>query len=208
MEQRRIGPWSVGSVGLGCMNFSHAYGTPSSAEQSKAVFDAALDTGVTLFDTAALYGFGANERLIAPWVKQQRNRITLASKCGMAGVVGEDGTIRRVIDGRPASLRQNCEDSLRRLGTDVIDLYYLHRWDQQVPIEESVGEMGRLVQEGKVRALGRVWMLCVARMPSTRSRPCKASILCGRAMPSWAHCKPAKTWVLPMWPSAQWAAGS
>jgi len=136
------------------MNFSHAYGTPSSAEQSKAVFDAALDTGVTLFDTAALYGFGANERLIAPWVKQQRNRITLASKCGMAGVVGEDGTIRRVIDGRPASLRQNCEDSLRRLGTDVIDLYYLHRWDQQVPIEESVGEMGRLVQEGKVRALG------------------------------------------------------
>ncbi|WP_284335317.1 aldo/keto reductase [Comamonas sp. NoAH] len=154
MEQRRIGPWNVSNVGLGCMNFSHAYGMPPSAEQSQAVFHTALDVGVNLFDTAALYGFGANERLIAPWVKPHRNRITLASKCGMAGVPGEDGVMRRVIDGRPATIRQNCEDSLQRLDTDVIDLYYLHRWDKSVPIEESVGEMARLKQEGKIRAIG------------------------------------------------------
>lgn len=154
MKQREIGPWKVGSVGLGCMNFSHAYGSASSPEQAQAVVQAALDAGVTLFDTAALYGFGANERLIGPWLQPHRDRIVLASKGGMAGVQGDDGVLRRVIDGSPAALRRNCEDSLQRLGTDVIDLYYLHRWDPRVPIEESVGEMGRLVQEGKVRALG------------------------------------------------------
>ena len=154
MQNRPLGPFSVANVALGCMNFCHAYGNPVSTEQSHAVLHAALDAGVTLFDTAALYGFGASESLIGPVLKPHRNHITLASKCGMAGVRGEDGVMRRVIDGRPKTLRQNCEDSLKRLGTDVIDLYYLHRWDRNVPIEESVGEMARLKEEGKVRALG------------------------------------------------------
>nr|WP_034387719.1 aldo/keto reductase [Comamonas composti] len=154
MDSRPIGSFSVRSIGLGCMNFCHAYGNSPSEEQSKAVLHAALDAGVTLFDTAALYGFGASEALIGPVLKPHRDRITLASKCGMAGVRGEDGVMRRVIDGHPKTLRKNCEDSLQRLGTDVIDLYYLHRWDPRVPIEESVGEMSRLVEEGKVRALG------------------------------------------------------
>jgi aryl-alcohol dehydrogenase-like predicted oxidoreductase len=154
MNERRIGPFSVGRVALGCMNLSHAYGHPPSPEQGRAVLHAALDAGVTLFDTAALYGFGANESLVGPVLKPHRNHITLASKCGMAGVRGDDGVVRRVIDGHPRTLRRNCEDSLQRLGTDVIDLYYLHRWDRRVPIEESVGEMSRLVEEGKVRALG------------------------------------------------------
>ena len=154
LSTRHLGPFSVSAVGLGCMNLSHAYGHPPSPEQGKAVLHAALDAGVTLFDTAALYGFGANESLVGPVLKSHRNHITLASKCGMAGVRGDDGVVRRVIDGHPKTLRRNCEDSLQRLGTDVIDLYYLHRWDKSVPIEESVGEMGRLLQEGKVRALG------------------------------------------------------
>ena len=154
MQNRPLGPFSVANVALGCMNFCHAYGNPVSTEQSHRVLHAALDAGVTLFDTAALYGFGASESLIGPVLKPHRNHITLASKCGMAGVRGEDGVMRRVIDGRPKTLRQNCEDSLKRLGTDVIDLYYLHRWDKNVPIEESVGEMARLKEEGKVRALG------------------------------------------------------
>ena len=154
MQNRPLGPFSVANVALGCMNFCHAYGNPVSTEQSHAVLHAALDAGVTLFDTAALYGFGASESLIGPVLKPHRNHITLASKCGMAGVRGDDGVMRRVIDGRPKTLRQNCEDSLKRLGTDVIDLYYLHRWDKNVPIEESVGEMARLKEEGKVRALG------------------------------------------------------
>lgn len=136
------------------MNLSHAYGTPPSAEQGERVLLAALDAGVTLFDTAALYGFGANETLVGRVLKPHRQRFTLASKGGMAGVAGEDGVVRRVIDGRPETIRQNCEDSLRRLQTDVIDLYYLHRWDKKVPIEESVGAMSRLVEQGKVRAIG------------------------------------------------------
>ncbi len=153
MESMRIGPFSVSPIGLGCMNLSHAYGTPPSAEQGERVLLAALDAGVTLFDTAALYGFGANETLVGRVLKPHRNRFTLASKGGMAGVQFPNG-VKRVIDGSPAAIRRNCEDSLRRLQTDVIDLYYLHRWDKQVPIEDSVGAMGDLVQAGKVRAIG------------------------------------------------------
>jgi aryl-alcohol dehydrogenase-like predicted oxidoreductase len=154
MHQRSIGSFQVTAIGLGCMNLSHAYGTPPSAEQGERLLLAALDAGVTLFDTAALYGFGANETLVGRVLKPHRRKFTLASKGGMAGVTGEDGVLRRVIDGRPEAIRRNCEDSLRRLQTDVIDLYYLHRWDKKVPIEESVGAMARLVEQGKVRALG------------------------------------------------------
>jgi aryl-alcohol dehydrogenase-like predicted oxidoreductase len=154
MQNRQLGPFTVTAIGLGCMNLSHAYGTPPPPEQGERLLLSALDQGVTLFDTAALYGFGANETLVGRVLKPHRNRFTLASKGGMAGVAGEDGAMRRVIDGRPEAIRRNCEDSLRRLQTDVIDLYYLHRWDKKVPIEDSVGAMARLVEQGKVRALG------------------------------------------------------
>ena len=137
------------------MNLSHAYGAPVSAEQGERVLLAALDAGVTLFDTATLYGFGANETLVGRVLKQHRSRFTLASKCGMQGVdVAGDGKLVRVIDGRPDTLRKTCEDSLRRLQTDVIDLYYLHRWDKSVPIEESVGALGELVRRGHIRTVG------------------------------------------------------
>ena len=153
MQTRQLGPFRVSALGLGCMNLSHAYGAPPSAEQGERVLLAALDAGVTLFDTAALYGFGANETLVGKVLSKHRSRFTLASKGGMAGVTFPDG-IKRVIDGRPETLRKNCEDSLQRLQTDVIDLYYLHRWDKKVPIEDSVGAMAELVRAGKVRALG------------------------------------------------------
>ncbi|WP_184527440.1 aldo/keto reductase [Variovorax sp. Sphag1AA] len=154
MRTRRIGPFEVSAIGVGCMNLSHAYGVPPSAEEAERVLHAALDAGETLFDTAALYGFGANEELVGRVLKPHRNHITLCSKGGMGGVKGDDGVVRRVIDGRPEAVRRNCEDSLRRLGTDVIDVYYLHRWDKKVPIEDSIGAMSRLVEEGKVRTLG------------------------------------------------------
>ena len=155
------------------MNLSHAYGTPPAAEAAERLLLAALDAGITLFDTAALYGFGTNETLVGRVLKSQRQRIVLCSKGGMAGVHFDDG-VRRVIDGSPAAIRRNCEDSLRRLQTDVIDLYYLHRWDKRVPIEESVGEMARLVAEGKVRALGLSEVSAATLLKAHREHPIAA----------------------------------
>lgn len=154
MNQRPLGPFTAPPIGLGCMNLSHAYGEPPPADHAEALLLDAIDQGVTLFDTAALYGFGANETLVGRVLKPHRSRIVLCSKGGMAGVKGDDGQMRRVIDGRPEAIRLNCEDSLKRLQTDVIDLYYLHRWHKAVPIEESVGAMSRLVERGLVRAIG------------------------------------------------------
>jgi aryl-alcohol dehydrogenase-like predicted oxidoreductase len=153
LSTRRIGPFAVSAIGLGCMNLSHAYGAPPPQQQAEALLHRALELGVTMFDTAALYGFGANESLIGRVLKAHRSKFTLASKGGMAGVIFDDG-MKRVIDGRPEAIARNCEDSLRRLDTEFIDLYYLHRWDKRVPIEDSVGAMARLVEQGKVRALG------------------------------------------------------
>ncbi|WP_137731466.1 aldo/keto reductase [Pseudaquabacterium pictum] len=157
MPQRRIGPFTVSAIGLGCMNLSHAYGAPPPVADADAerLLLQALDAGITLFDTAALYGFGANETLVGRVLKPHRQRITLCSKGGMSGQpVGQGGALQRVIDGRPEAIRRDVEASLQRLGTDVIDLYYLHRWHKAVPIEDSVGEMARLQAEGKLRALG------------------------------------------------------
>ena len=147
--RRRIGPFEVAPIGLGCMNLSHAYATPPSQADAEALLREALELGVDLFDTAALYGFGANEELLGRTLAPHRNRLLLASKGGMVGIDG-----KRVIDGRPHSIQRDCEDSLRRLRTEVIDLYYLHRWDKKVPIEDSVGAMADLVRAGKVRAIG------------------------------------------------------
>ncbi|MBK6631330.1 MAG: aldo/keto reductase [Betaproteobacteria bacterium] len=149
MKTRRIGAFEVSALGLGCMNLSHAYGTPPPPEAAEELLLRALDRGITHFDTAALYGFGKNESLLGRVLKPHRKDIFLASKCGMTGVEG-----KRVIDGRPDTLKRTCEESLQRLQTDVIDLYYLHRWDKQVPIEDSVGALAGLVREGKVRSIG------------------------------------------------------
>ncbi|WP_101050201.1 aldo/keto reductase [Macromonas nakdongensis] len=154
MPPRQLGPFSVGPIGLGCMNLCHAYGQPVSEPQAERLLRAALDAGVTHFDTAALYGFGASETLVGKYLSPHRSRFTLASKCGMTGVPNEQGVKVRVIDGRPATLKATCEAALQRLRADVIDLYYLHRWDKQVPIEDSVGALADLVREGKIRAIG------------------------------------------------------
>jgi len=155
MEQRQLGPFTVSAIGLGCMNICHAYGAPVSEAQAERLLLAALDAGVTHFDTAALYGFGASETLVGKVLGAHRAKFTLASKCGMQGVdVAGDGKLVRVIDGRPATIKATCEAALQRLRTDVIDLYYLHRWDKSVPIEESVGALADLVRAGKIRAIG------------------------------------------------------
>jgi aryl-alcohol dehydrogenase-like predicted oxidoreductase len=149
MHSRKLGPHQVSAVSLGCMNLSHAYGPPQPREVSERVLRRALDLGVTHFDTAALYGFGMNEMLVGEVLARRPDNIVIASKCGL---FGRDG--KRVIDGRPESIRAICEESLRNLRTERIDLYYLHRWDQRVPIEDSVGALAELKAAGKIGAIG------------------------------------------------------
>lgn len=153
MKTRSLGPFEPTAIGLGCMNLSHGYGPAVSAEQAARVFHRAFDLGVTLFDTAAIYGNGANERLLGPLVGSIRDQIVLCSKGGMASVQTPQG-VQRKVDSRPETLRQNLEESLQRLSVEVIDLYYVHRWDKQVPMEEVAGTLGDLVREGKIRAAG------------------------------------------------------
>ena len=148
MDQRQLGPFNVSAIGLGCMSLSHAYGTPPPREQAERVLLGALDAGYTFFDTAAVYGVGHNETLVGEVLKHRRNEFVLASKCGLTN--GD----QRELNGRPEVLKATCEGSLRRLQTDVIDLYYLHRWDKRVPIEESVGALAELVAEGKIKTIG------------------------------------------------------
>lgn len=149
MLQARIAGITIPAIGLGCMNLSHAYGIPPSAEDGTRLLRYAFDRGVRHFDTAALYGFGSNESLLGTALRDLRSELFLASKCGMTGIDG-----KRVIDGRPETLMRTVDESLKRLQTDHIDLYYLHRVDQKVPVEDSVGAMSRMVEQGKVRALG------------------------------------------------------
>ncbi|MEV6251928.1 aldo/keto reductase [Nocardia sp. NPDC051911] len=149
ISSRRLGGLTVSAQGLGCMGMSHGYGAADD-EQSIATLHHALDVGVTLLDTADFYGAGHNEELIGRAVAGRRDEVVLATKFGFANRLGEPTHIR----GDAAYVRQACEASLRRLGVDHIDLYYLHRVDPQVPIEETVGAMAELVQAGKVRHLG------------------------------------------------------
>ncbi len=149
LPHRRLGPFSIPAIGMGCMSLSENYGAPPPREVAESVLLRALDLGIGFFDTAALYGFGANEELLGSVLKPFRSRIVIASKCGLAGVDG-----KRTLDGRPETLKRTCEESLRRLQTDVIDLYYLHRIDKKVPVEESVGALADLVREGKIRCIG------------------------------------------------------
>ena len=138
----------VSAIGLGCMSFSGTYGT-SEDENAIAVIHEALDRGITLLDTSDAYGNGHNEELVGKSIKGRRSGVVLATKFGNLG--GRGG---RIADGRPEYVPVACEASLKRLGVDVIDVYYQHRIDPDVPIEDTVGAMAKLVREGKVRALG------------------------------------------------------
>ncbi|MFJ2741178.1 aldo/keto reductase [Streptomyces sp. NPDC087440] len=141
----------VGVQGLGCMGMSFAYG-PTDAGEARATLERALELGVTMFDTAAAYGDGDNEEFLAPFVAAHRDEITVATKFGLA-IDPADNT-KRIISNDPAYIRRSVDESLTRLGVDVIDLYYMHRRDLNVPVEETVGVMAELVAAGKVKRLG------------------------------------------------------
>jgi aryl-alcohol dehydrogenase-like predicted oxidoreductase len=150
MEQRALGRvgLTVSAIGLGAMGLSQGYG-PADDTQSRAVIRSALDLGVTLLDTAMSYGAGHNEELVGAAIAGRRDEAVLASKFG---IVRGPGGVR--LDGRPERVRGYCEASLARLGTDHLDLYYLHRVDPEVPVEETIGAMADLVAAGKVTYLG------------------------------------------------------
>ncbi|PZU10855.1 aldo/keto reductase [Sphingomonas sp.] len=149
LPTRKMGPFEVSAVSLGCMNLNHAYGGFPPEEEAVRLLNRALDLGVTMLDTAALYGDGENERLVGRAVMHRRSEFTLASKCVLGLFDGKRG-----LDGRPEAIAATLEGALRRLGTDHIDLYYLHRLDPKVPIEDSVGALVRAREAGKIGAIG------------------------------------------------------
>jgi len=152
MKQRKLGNQglTVSAMGLGCMGMSEFYGTADETE-AIATIHRALELGVTFLDTADMYGVGHNEELVGKAVRDRRDRVILATKFG--NVRGSDGSFLGV-NGQPDYVRSACEASLKRLGVEVIDLYYQHRVDPNTPIEDTVGAMAELVQQGKVRYLG------------------------------------------------------
>jgi aryl-alcohol dehydrogenase-like predicted oxidoreductase len=150
MQRRQLGSLEVGAIGLGCLTLTGAYGTPPPDADAIATIHRAAELGIDMLDTSDAYAKGENELLIGRAIAGRRNRYVIASKFG--NLRKPDGT--PTADGRPRYVKQACEASLRRLNTDVIDLYYIHRVDPTVPIEDTVGAMAELKREGKIRFLG------------------------------------------------------
>ena len=149
MEKRILGKsgLEVSAIGLGCMGMSHGYGPDSDKKESIAAIHRAIDLGVTFFDTAEIYD--DNEILVGEALASYYDKVVIATKCGIKNING-----KQVVDGRPEEIRKSAEKSLKRLGIDVIDLYYLHRVDTNVPIEEVAATMKDLMQQGKIRHWG------------------------------------------------------
>ena len=153
LKQRRLGPLAVSEIGLGCMGMSAFYGT-ADEDEALATIHRAIELGCTLLDTAEMYGPFTNEELVGRAIAGRRDEVVVATKFGIRFAPTEENPTNRVLDGSRENVRRSIEGSLKRLGTDHVDLYYLHRVDPNTPIEETVGAMGELVAEGKVRHLG------------------------------------------------------
>jgi aryl-alcohol dehydrogenase-like predicted oxidoreductase len=153
VQNRLVGKFPANPIGLGCMSLSFGYGPASSSQHIKSVIELAVDLGVNFFDTAAVYGDGHNETELGKAIAPYRSHVAICTKGGMTAIYNEKGRQRK-IDSRPEVIRSNCEDSLKRLNVDIIDLYYLHRWDKVTPIEDVAGAMADLITAGKIKGYG------------------------------------------------------
>jgi hypothetical protein len=203
-----LGTLDVGRIGLGTMGMSGAYtGAGSDDTESIRAIHRALDLGVTLIDTAEIYGPFTNEELVGRAIKDRRDHVVLATKFGM---VSHSGGGPGHVDSSPANIRTSIEGSLKRLATDLIDLYYQHRVDPNTPIEDTVGTLAELVDEGKIRHIG-----CPkpgsARSgvptPSTRSPPCSRNTPYGPVTPNLKCCHSSASWASVLSPTLRWAEG-
>jgi aryl-alcohol dehydrogenase-like predicted oxidoreductase len=209
MNQRRLGKRGpqVMEIGLGCMSIGIAdVYTSSTQDDAKAVelIHRALDLGINFLDTANIYG--DSEIKVGKALRGRRDNVILATKFG---IVPNSSLHDRGVDGTPENARRSCDTSLERLGVQHIDLYYLHRVDPKVPIEETVGAMADLVQAGKVRHLGLSRprpKRCAALIKYIRSPPCKRSTRCSVVNPKTVCCRSCANWALRSWPTVRWAA--
>ncbi len=206
MQRRKLGELEVSAIGLGCATMTPFYGEPDPAA-AIATLERAAEIGVDFLDSSDAYGQGRNEELIARVLKGRRDKYVIATKFGNMGR-NPDGSAAG--EGRPEYVRLACERSLARLGTDIIDLYYIHRVDPRVPIEDTVGAMSELVREGKVRFLGisEAGAETIRRAHAVHplSAPCKSNIRCGRATSRTPFCRSANSSASALSPTARSAA--
>lgn len=198
MQKRYLGQsgLEVSALGLGCMGLSHGYGPATDTRQAIELIRAAVERGVTFFDTAEVYGPFLNEEVVGEALKPFRDRVVIATKFGFT--FGDDNK-QQILNSHPEHIREAVEGSLRRLKTDVIDLLYQHRVDPDVPIEDVAGTVKDLIAEGKVKHFGLSEAgrkLFVVRMLYNRSQPCKANTLCGGASLNRKSCRCWRNWVL------------
>jgi pyridoxine 4-dehydrogenase len=195
MEKRTLGKsgLEVSAIGLGCMGMTSAYGPPGALQDMIALTRTAVERGVTFFDTAEAYGPFANEELVGEALAPIRNKVIIATKFGF-----KDGDSKTGMDSRPERIRAVAEASLKRLGTDRIDLFYQHRVDPNVPMEDVAGTVRELIAEGKVRHFGLseagVQSIRLAHAVQPVAALQSASTRCGGASPSRTCCRPARSW--------------